>query len=101
MEQVALDAAVTLGKRIGVAVAQERGKKGSLFTLRKCRKLPDFLNELNRLQFRFNIAIPPSVYEGHLTDSNFEEFKGFCLLAALNAFNAGTASKRETATQSN
>lgn len=101
MEQEALDAAVTLGKRIGVAVAQERGKKGSLFTLRKCRKLSDFLNELNRLQFRFNIAIPPSVYEGHLTESNFEEFKGFCLLAALNAFNAGTAPKRETATQTN
>ncbi len=101
MEQEALDAAVTLGKRIGVAVAQERGKKGSLFTLRKCRKLPDFLKELNRLQFRFNIAIPPTVYEGYLSDSNFEEFKGFCLLAALNAFNAGTASKRETTTQSN
>ena len=101
MEQEALDAAVTLGKRIGVAVAQERGKKGNLFSLRKCRKLSDFLNELNRLQFRFNVAIPPSVYEGHLTNANFEEFKGFCLLAALNAFNAGTAPRRENTTQAN
>ena len=101
MEKEALDAAVALGRRIGAAVAKESGKKGNLFSLRKCRKLSDFLNELNRLQFRFNVVIPPAVYEGHLTDANFEEFKGFCLLAGLNAFNAGTAPKRETTTQTN
>ena len=98
MEKEALDAAVALGRRIGAAVAKESGKKGNLFSLRKCRKLSDFLNELNRLQFRFNVVIPPAVYEGHLTDANFEEFKGFCLLAGLNAFNAGTAPKRENTT---
>ena len=101
MEKEALDAAVALGRRIGAAVAKESGKKGNLFSLRKCRKLSDFLNELNRLQFRFNVVIPPAVYEGHLTDANFEEFKGFCLLAGLNAFNAGTAPKRENTTQTN
>ena len=101
MEKEALDAAVALGRRIGAAVAKESGKKGNLFSLRKCRKLSDFLNELNRLQFRFNVVIPPAVYEGYLTDANFEEFKGFCLLAGLNAFNAGTAPKRETTTQTN
>ena len=101
MEKEALEAAVSLGKRTGAAVARESGKKGNLFSLRKCRKLSDFLNELNRLQFRFNVAIPPAVYEGHLTQANFEEFKGFCLLAALNSFNAGTATKRESATQTN
>lgn len=99
MEKEALDAAVSLGKRIGAAAARESGKKGNLFSLRKCRKLSDFLNELNRLQFRFNVVIPPAVYEGHLTQANFEEFKGFCLLAALNAFNAGTATKRESTAQ--
>lgn len=101
MEKEALDAAVALGRRIGAAVAKESGKKGNLFSLRKCRKLSDFLNELNRLQFRFNVVIPPAVYEGYLTDANFEEFKGFCLLAGLNAFNAGIVPKRETTTQSN
>ncbi len=101
MEKEALDAAVSLGKRIGTTVARESGKKGNLFSLRKCRKLSDFLNELNRLQFRFNVVIPPAVYEGHLTDTNFEKFKGFCMVVALNAFNAGTAPKRETTTQNN
>ena len=96
MDKDALEAAVTLGKRVGSAVARDRGKKGSLFTLRKCRTLPDFLNQLNRLQFRFEIAVPPATYQGHLNQENFEEFRGFCMLAALNAFNAGT-SQREKA----
>lgn len=103
MEREALDAAVTLGRRIGTAVGKESGKKGRLFALRKCRKLSDFLNELNRLQLRlsneYQFAVPPAVYEGHLTQENFEEFRGFCMLAALNAFNAAT-SQREQATAS-
>ena len=107
MEKEALEAAVSLGRRIGAAVANdssktsESSKKGSLFSLRRCRKLSDFLNELNRLQFRLKVVIPPAIYEGHLTNANFEEFKGFCLIAALNAFNAGTSPKRETTTQTN
>lgn len=107
MEKESLQAAVLLGKRIGANVANdssktsESSKKGSLFSLRRCRKLSDFLNELNRLQFRLKVVIPPAVYEGHLTDANFEEFKGFCLMAALNAFNAGIAPKRETTAQTN
>ena len=87
------EAAVTLGKRIGVAAGEEgkRGK-GDLFSLRKVRKKVDFLSELNRLQFKYDIAIPPDVYGGKLTDRNFMEFKGFCMLAALNSFNAKHAS---------
>ena len=92
METQAREAAVTLGRRIGSVIAKEGGKKGSLFALRKCRTLPDFLSELNRLQFKWKIAVPPATYEGQLNQTNFEEFRGFCMLAALNSFNAGTAS---------
>lgn len=92
MEAQAREAAVTLGRRIGSVIAKEGGKKGSLFALRKCRTLPDFLSELNRLQFKWQIAVPPAAYEGQLNQTNFEEFRGFCMLAALNSFNAGTAS---------
>ena len=92
METQAREAAVTLGRRIGSVIAKEGGKKGSLFALRKCRTLPDFLSELNRLQFKWKIAVPPAAYEGQLNQTNFEEFRGFCMLAALNSFNAGTAS---------
>ena len=95
MDADALDAAVRLGKRIGYEVAKEKGKKGSLFALRKCRTLSDFLNELSRLQLRFGMSVPSAVYEGHLTTKNFEEFKGFCMLAALNSFNAGAAHRDE------
>ncbi|MBF0538991.1 MAG: hypothetical protein HQL03_12155 [Nitrospirae bacterium] len=83
------ETAVTLGKRIGMVVA-ENGKKGDLFALRKARKKTDFLNELNGLQFKSYLTVPPKLYEGNLTDLNFLEFKQFCMIAALNSFNAAT-----------
>lgn len=88
----AQEAAVTLGKRIGMTVA-ENGKKGDLFALRKARRKTDFLNELNRLQFKCKLVVPPDIYEGKLTDSNFIEFKQFCMIAALNSFYAATQPK--------
>ena len=87
MKREEQEAAVTLGKRVGMAVGTE-GKKGDLFALRKVRKKVDFLNELNRLQFKYDLSVPPDVYGGKLTDENFVEFKQFCMLAALNSFNA-------------
>lgn len=87
------DAAVTLGKRIGMVVGKD-GKKGDLFALRKARRKADFLNELNRLQFKCKLTVPPDVYEGKLTDSNFVEFKQFCMIAALNSFHAATQSEK-------
>ncbi len=86
------EAAVSLGKRIGMVVGKN-GKKGDLFALRKARRKTDFLNELNRLQFKYQLTVPPDVYEGKLTDSNFVEFKQFCMIAALNSFHAATQSK--------
>lgn len=85
------EAAVTLGKRIGMIVGNN-GKKGDLFALRKARRKSDFLNELNRLQFKYHLTVPPDVYEGKLTDSNFVEFKQFCLVASVNSFHAATQS---------
>jgi hypothetical protein len=86
------EAAVTLGKRIGMTVA-ENGKKGDLYALKKARRKTDFLNELNRLQFKCKLVVPPDIYEGKLTDTNFVEFKQFCMIAALNSFYAGSQSK--------
>jgi hypothetical protein len=96
MDKKARDAAVDLGKRIGASIASDREKsrgrgKGRLFALRKMRTLPDFLNELNSLLFQYQVAVPPATYEGALDDDNFEWFKGFCLLAALNTYNAITS----------
>ncbi|GAB4273520.1 hypothetical protein [Thermincola ferriacetica] len=85
------DAAVTLGRRIGQAVGKsENGKKGDLFALRKTRRMVDFLEQLNRLQFKLgnDFIVPADVYEGKLTENNFTEFKQFCMVAALNSYNA-------------
>ncbi len=92
------EAAVSLGKCIGKAVgSSDNGKKGDLFALRKCRKKVDFLEQLNRLQFRLanDFLVPKEVYEGKLTDDNFHEFKQFCMVAALNTYNAVTNEKNK------
>jgi len=88
------DVAVALGRRVGMAVGND-GKKGDLFALRKTRKKTDFLEQLNRLQFKLgsNFTVPAELYEGALTDDNFVEFKQFCMIAALNSFNAATTNK--------
>ncbi len=96
------EAAVKLGRQIGKTVgdaAREKrgagGGKGDLFALRKVRKKVDFLDQVSRLQSRYNLIIPRDVYEGKLTDGNFAEFKSFCMLAALNSFNAAARSGKE------
>jgi hypothetical protein len=92
------DAAVALGRRIGMAVAKsEDGKKGDLYALRKARKKVDFLEQINRLQFKLGseFVVPADVYEGKLNDENFIEFKQFCMIAALNSFNAATTEAKK------
>jgi len=95
------ETAVTLGKRIGMAVA-EGGKKGDLYALRKARTKVDFLEQLNRLQFKLgnDFVVPAQVYEGNLTDENFTEFKQFCMVSALNSFNAAMSNKNKKGDQS-
>jgi hypothetical protein len=88
------EAAVTLGRRVGTAVGKsESAQRGDLFPLRKARKKVDFLEQLNRLQFKLgrDFIIPAEVYEGKLRDENFLEFKQWCMIAALNSFNAATS----------
>lgn len=96
------EVAVTLGKCVGKAVGKKdeqgrtKGKKGDLFALRKARKKTDFLEQLNRLQFKLgcDFTVPAGIYKGALTDTNFVEFKQFCMIAALNSFNAATKGGR-------
>lgn len=88
------ETAVNLGRRVGTAVGKNsNGKKGDLFALRKARKKVDFLEQLNRLQFKLSpeFIVPADIYEGRLTDENFMEFKQFCMIAAVNSYNAAKA----------
>ena len=84
------EAAVKLGRAIGLAVGNSpNGKKGDLYALRKSRKKTDFLEQINRLQFKLGneLVVPKDIYEGKLTDDNFVEFKQYCMIAALNSYN--------------
>jgi len=96
------DVAVSLGKTVGLCIAKKendtRSKneiirdfkrlKGDLIKLKKVRKLADLLSEIERLQIRydFSLHIPDGLFEGKLREDNFKEFKGYCSVAAMQAY---------------
>lgn len=98
MTKEQVEVAVNLGKQIVIS-AKEAAKdvtdsnfdrvKGDLFALRKARTITDFLEQLNRIQFRYNITVSNQILGGILEDQNvsFADFKSYCLLAALNTYN--------------
>jgi len=93
-----VEVAVNLGKQI-VLSAKDASKetsdsnfdrvKGDLFALRKTRTKTDFLEQLSRIQGRYNIIVSHKILSGILEDENFPftDFKSYCLLGALNTFN--------------
>lgn len=90
MKQELIDTAVSLGKTIGLKLGHEgkRGK-GDLFRLRKARRPEDFLNEVNRIQMKYNTSVTADLYQnGEAFSQHFQEFKQFCMIAALNTYNA-------------
>ena len=91
MNQETIDIAVSVGKTIGISIAPSGKKgKGDLFRLRKTRKPEDFLNEINRIQMKYGTRVSAELYnKGQSMEENFAEFKQFCLIAALNTYNAG------------
>jgi hypothetical protein len=91
MNQETIDIAVSVGKTIGMSIAPSGKKgKGDLFRLRKTRKPEDFLNEINRIQMKYGTRVSAELYnKGQSMEENFAEFKQFCMIAALNTYNAG------------
>ncbi len=89
--QIVLAAKETLVKE-GEGLESMKAVKGDLFTLRKTRTVTDFLEQLNRLQFRYGIVVNKEIAAGvfaELAESDvpFEEFRAYCMIAALNAYN--------------
>ncbi len=83
-----LQAAKELGEHVAIVVHQhDNGRKNRLYKLRRALTLPDFLREINTLQERFGLTVPEDLTSGLLSPQNFNEFRGFCLLSALNKFN--------------
>ena len=103
MNREQIDIAVKLGKQI-VNQAYRVGRKdknilkrikGDLYTLRKTRTVTDFITQLNTFQFRYGISVAKSVTEGVLTEVPFEDFKGYCIMGALNSFNSLNSNLKE------
>jgi hypothetical protein len=96
MTEDQVEVAVNLGKQI-VFSAKDSTKntsqgnfdrvKGDLFALRKTRTAGDFLEQLNRIQFRYNIVVSNQLLSGVLEKVSFPDFKSYCLLSALNTYN--------------
>ncbi|WP_213950560.1 hypothetical protein [Tepidanaerobacter syntrophicus] len=93
MTKEQIEAAVNLGKQIVLQAKQKLNNdefkkiKGDLFKLRKTRTATDFLNQLNNLQFRYGISVSKPIQEGLINDVNFEDFRAYCILGALNVYN--------------
>lgn len=92
-----VETATRLGDTIGKAIAakvnnkqdsEPRGQaRGALFRLRKTRSTSDFMNELARLQFRYDIDVPKDLSDAQVFNHDtFEEFRGFCVVAALSRY---------------
>ncbi|SHI82055.1 hypothetical protein [Lutispora thermophila] len=103
MNREQIDVAVKLGKQIVNQAYKESGEskeilkriKGDLFTLRKTRTVTDFIVQLNALQFRYGISVSNSILEGVLNEVPFEDFKGYCIMGALNSYNYYNSSSKE------
>jgi hypothetical protein len=101
--------ATWLGGEIGKAVSdkvkdkdenESRGRaRGALFRLRNTRTTADFMKELARLQFRYDIDVPRDVLDGAVFNRDtFEEFRGFCVVSALSRFIYGTREPKNATT---
>lgn len=103
MNKEQIEIAVKLGKQIVNQAYEALGKnkemlkkiRGDLFALRKTRTVTDFIVQLNTLQFRYGLSVSNSILEGILNEVPFEDFKGYCIMGALNNYNYYISSQNE------
>ena len=100
MTKEQIDLAANLGAQIVISAKENLGEgegrdslkgiRGDLFTLRKTRTATDFLEQLNRLQFRYGLVLNKEIVAGVLEKAEvpFEDFKAYCMIAALNVYNS-------------
>lgn len=94
LNQEQVEVAVNLGKQIVLSAQKSTDTnfdrvKGDLFALRKTRTKTDFLEQLSRIQSRYNLSISNKILAGMLEEKDFPftDFKSYCLLGALNTYN--------------
>lgn len=95
MNKEQIDTAVSLGERIVYEAydSVEEKKdilkkiKGDLYALRKTRTSTDFITQINTFQFRYGISVSKEMLQGAINEVPFEDFKGYCIMGALNKYN--------------
>lgn len=92
------DAAIALGKSIGIAIInwsrndgqapdqKANAKQGRKFVilLRKARTFDKFMEAITRLQGRFQFGISIDEKLALLTEDNFKEYRDFAIIQATN-----------------
>ena len=96
MEESLQNAAITLGKQIGVKMRHQDASqsemtnakkgRGDLITLRKARTQKQFLDELIRIDFKYGLSINEEL-AGKINEQNFYSIKQFLIIGALNILN--------------
>lgn len=112
MEDALRDRAVKLGNLIGYRIYEkekERNKgkrpagsagKGEIISLRKCRRLNLFLEQLIRLQSKYDIFISKDITD-NIDEENFGYFRQFTIISAMNTFISQGWEKKDNSTGGN
>ncbi len=112
MEDALRDRAVKLGNLIGYRIYEkekERNKgkkpsgsagKGEIISLRKCRRLNLFLEQLIRLQSKYDIVISKDITD-NIDEENFGYFRQFTIISAMNTFISQGWDKKDNSTGGN
>lgn len=83
------DLAIKLGSQIGFAAKNDRNPtvgKGKLISMKKSRTLSKFLDQLISFQSRYNLVINKEILTS-INEDNFDYFRQFTIISALNSFN--------------
>jgi len=86
--------------KVSASQRQANAKQGRKYivALRKARRYPDFLEQLNRVQMRYGLLVSRELLDS-LTEAEFPWVKQFILLSALNQLNSELNPKKNETSQ--
>ncbi len=106
MESELQKRAINLGKSIGQGILnfdlsdgktkQEnaRAARSAIISLKKARNLEQFLDEITRIQFKYNVSVSNDILE-QINSENFISIKQFAVIAILNQLNSVLNKKQD------
>ena len=90
------DLSIRLGNQIGFAAKNDKNPtagKGKLISMKKARTLSKFLDQIISFQSRYNLVLNKEILTS-INESNFDYFRQFAIISALNLFNSKTENKK-------